>query len=376
MKTTTLLQSLGATKVRFAGYFTKGLGDVASDELIAIVPGAVIIELSERYFIGACSASALDAARDYLRTIDDLRLLVAGPTRVLDAHAFATLCSVAAKETRRFVEDDPDRVGASWSVTVSARTPIWREKMPWDPARIISTSLNGADTQARSRSAVDLRLQVEGDTMHLSLNIWDRPLGKRAEKPPQRLGALRPTVAAALLRLAVTNIDPAILNDGVYDPFCGTGTIVAEAREAGLQVYASDIDPAAVAICRDRLLQQATPPSGAPNETERQTLERKIFLHDARQGFPQGVMARILVANLPWGKQVQIARRSDLLKGVATMIARVVRKGGSCALLTAHEKELLSHLRAIANDVHVEVRHIGLLGQSPAVVLVRQEPRI
>jgi len=60
-------------------------------------------------------------------------------------------------------------------------------------------------------------------------------------------------VAAALVRLAISGAGPEVLGRGVYDPFCGTGTIAAEAVHLGLPVFASDIDERAAELTRQRL---------------------------------------------------------------------------------------------------------------------------
>jgi hypothetical protein len=61
----------------------------------------------------------------------------------------------------------------------------------------------------------------------------------------ERSGALRPTIAAAMVSLAGT---PA---DALLDPCCGSGTILSEAIDAGWDtVCGADIDPCAVEIAR------------------------------------------------------------------------------------------------------------------------------
>src|SRR5947207_2101289 len=59
-----------------------------------------------------------------------------------------------------------------------------------------------------------------------------------------REGALRPTVANAMVRIAG---EPSGI---LLDPCCGSGTILGEAVAAGWEVRGSDIDPDAVQIAR------------------------------------------------------------------------------------------------------------------------------
>ncbi len=59
---------------------------------------------------------------------------------------------------------------------------------------------------------------------------------KRSRRMVEREGALRPSVAAAMVHLAGP---PGLL----LDPCCGSGTIVMEARDIGWRAFGSDLDP-------------------------------------------------------------------------------------------------------------------------------------
>ncbi|MQA17753.1 MAG: methyltransferase domain-containing protein, partial [Pseudonocardiaceae bacterium] len=63
----------------------------------------------------------------------------------------------------------------------------------------------------------------------------------------ERHGALRPVVAAAMVRLAGD------APGSLLDPCCGTGTIVAEALGAGWDAHGCDIDPDAVKTAHDNV---------------------------------------------------------------------------------------------------------------------------
>ena len=53
---------------------------------------------------------------------------------------------------------------------------------------------------------------------------------------------LNPHVARRLIKLYRKN------SNAVWDPFCGSGTTLAEGRMAGLSVYGNDINPTALEI--------------------------------------------------------------------------------------------------------------------------------
>jgi predicted RNA methylase len=347
-------------------YFTKGLADVVTAEISQLAPQAEVGEPADRFVIVGVDDAGLTRLRFAGRTFDDIRLLVAGPAAITDLASFDRLCGQARDAADAFLRTrDPARADSRpWSVTVSARSPRWRDRPGWDPAGPMAARFHGADLAARSRAPVDLRLQVDGGLGHISLNFTARPHGKR-EAGPDRPGALRPSVAAALVRLALQAASPSAIRRGLYDPCCGTGTIVAEAARMSVPVYASDIDSEAVAATSERLAALA----GAGSSP----LAARVFRHDLLRGVPRDVPARIVASNLPWGKQIELPSRTDLFDAVARLTARGIAEGGASVLLTTGEQQLVARIRRQAPQAQITSRRIGLLGQTPAVVLVEAD---
>lgn len=356
---------MGTTHERtfcYVVYFTKGLADVVVSEIAALAPGIALTEPTDRFVVVAADTAGLARLRSGGRTFDDIRLLAAGPSAVVDAASFDQLCARAAEATVGYLRTcDPGRADTKpWSVTVSARTPSWRRRPGWDPSGMITARLAGADLRARSRSDVDLRIQVDGEQAHISVSLGPQPHGKR-EPGGARPGALRASVAASLVRLAIGAADPSAARQGLYDPCCGTGTIPAEAARRSVPVYASDADAEAVAFTEQRLAALAG--SGHPLRQVR------VFQHDLRRGNPRGVPARVVASNLPWGKQVQVPRKAELLDAVAALAAQGLAEGGASAFLTTSEQQLVARIRRHAPQARIATRRIGLLGQTPAVVV-------
>lgn len=52
-----------------------------------------------------------------------------------------------------------------------------------------------------------------------------------------------------------------------------------------------------------------------------------VFRHDVLRGVPARVTASVVVANLPWGKQIKIDRRGELFDATAAIVARAVGSG-------------------------------------------------
>ncbi|HEY1642060.1 MAG TPA: hypothetical protein VGG35_15315 [Streptosporangiaceae bacterium] len=345
----------------FVVYFTKGLADVVTGELARLVPGLAVTGTAERFAIISAGPAELGRLLAGGRTFDDLRLLAAGPAAVPDQASFAELCAQAAAATGAYLADrDPQRAGQPpWSVTVSARQPPWRAA-GWDPAPVIAARLGGADLRGTERRDVDLRIQADGELMHISASLTARPHGKR-ESGPARPGALRPSVAAALVRLAVHAAAPEATRHGLYDPCCGTGTLAAEAARLALPVYASDIDPEAVTLTAARLARLAG--TAAPPRPPR------VFRHDVLRPVPRDIRAAIVASNLPWGKQIQLPREGELFDAIATLVAPRLADGGACALLTTSGDRLAARIRRRVPDAQISTRRIGLLGQTPAIVV-------
>ena len=87
---------------------------------------------------------------------------------------------------------------------------------------------HGLDTQADDAPAMTLHLRLEHDRAAVALDLGG-PLYRRAGDKWVSRTTIRETTAAALVRLAAT-YDA----DLVLDPFCGSGTLLAEVLEAGL----------------------------------------------------------------------------------------------------------------------------------------------
>lgn len=142
-------------------------------------------------------------------------------------------------------------------------------------------------------------LRVSGEAM--------RQHGGRAVERP---GALRPTVAAAMVRLAGR------AHGHLLDPCCGSGTILAEAGAAGWDCRGFDLDPEAVQVAR----------RNAPGA--------EIEVGDARRlDLPTGSVGAC-ASNLPFGRRyVPQAPRDRWLGEVLAELRRVTSPGGRLVLL-------------------------------------------
>jgi SAM-dependent methyltransferase len=182
-------------------------------------------------------------------------------------------------DLRRELTGLVSRAQPAWRMSDPARLEVWI--VEYRPGRIIA-GLRLSDVAMRQHD------------------------GRAAERP----GALRPTVAAAMVRLAG---QPGGL---LLDPCCGSGTILAEGRRRRWRVWGGDIDPEAVAVAR-RNLPEAT-----------------VEVGDARAlGLPDRSVGAV-VSNLPFGRQFTVDQDPTAWqRSVLREAARVTRPGGRVVLL-------------------------------------------
>lgn len=125
----------------------------------------------------------------------------------------------------------------------------------------------------------------------------------------ERQGALRPVVAAAMIRLA--GAPPGRL----LDPCCGTGTLLQEGLSASWETLGADLDPEAVAIARENA------PGAMVDRADVLELPHDDATFDA------------VVSNLPFGRQFHIEDPARWLRWALTEMARVTRPGGRVVVL-------------------------------------------
>ena len=132
-------------------------------------------------------------------------------------------------------------------------------------------------------SAVELWF-LQTAPMAYRVGIRVGPLGSRSGsgRAVERVGALRPAAAAAMVHLA--ELPP---RGVLLDPCCGAGTILEEARAVGWQVAGGDIDHAAV-------------------DAATANTRAAVAVLDARRLPMADDAVRAVVTNLPFGSQYRV----------------------------------------------------------------------
>lgn len=216
---------------------------------------------------------------------------------------------------------------------------VLRERPRWRPADPATIELWALQTRPRR--------------IRLGVRLSDRRMRQRSGREIERPGSLRPVVAAGMVQLAEL---PVGSEQPVLDPCCGSGTIIREARDAGLAAVGADLAAEAVESARANLR------DGTP-----------LVVADARAlPFMPGC-AGAVISNLPFGRRYQVDKPADWLQRAFSEFERVVAGGGAIVLLAppsrAFERAVLRPSSALLRARH-RIRLLGL----PTTIWVFRTP--
>jgi len=172
---------------------------------------------------------------------------------------------------------------------------------------------------------LELWVHLIGARLIAGIRLSDITLRNRTYRRVSLPAALKPTIAASMVRLSRPAPDDVFL-----DPMCGSGTIPIERALAGRYalILAGDRDPEAVAATRENVGRRYQP--------------IEIHQWDATSLPLEGRGVSAIVSNLPFGKQIGSARDNrTLYPALIDEWTRVLRPGGRMALLTS-DRNLLA----------------------------------
>lgn len=242
------------------------------------------------------------------------------------------------------------RVGAVTGFRVIARVLSEREFKRTDLRSEVTEAVQRWRPRWRVKDPADVELWVLEVRRHVfvaAIRISSSDMRSRGGRAVELEGSLRPVVAAAMVRVAAGS------GGLLFDPFCGSGTILGEGGRVGWLVKGSDIDPSAVKAA------QANFPGV------------EVTVGDAADLPLADGEAAAIVTNAPFGVQ-HVPRtggrsRREWWRLVLAEFRRVVRPGGSIVILHPDEPAFAEALRS---ESSLQLRRkipIRTLGQ-PAVI--------
>jgi tRNA (guanine6-N2)-methyltransferase len=213
---------------------------------------------------------------------------------------------------------------------------------------------------AEEHAAVEIWLTIDGATAVCGLRLSDRTMRHRTYKLEHRPASLRPTLAAAMVRLA--EIKPSHV---VLDPMCGAGTLLAEHLALMRTVRASfppalggDVD-AGAARAASVNLRRLAPVALARWDAGRLPLA------------PESV-DRIL-SNPPFGKKLGAPEEIGPLYGrMLREYDRVLKPGGRAVLLVGDAGKLRAAAHAVGWKSPRQVT-VRILGQAATIAVWRKD---
>jgi 23S rRNA G2445 N2-methylase RlmL len=225
-------------------------------------------------------------------------------------------------------------------------------------AKGLAGKLPASWRHAEENAAVEVWLTIDEATAVCGLRLSDRTMRHRTYKDEHRPASLRPTLAAALVRLA--DVRPGQL---LLDPMCGAGTILAEQLTAGrraepaVRVLGGDLDTGALRTAAANL---------------RRLTEPDLARWDAGLLPLADASVDRVISNPPFGKQLgEPEEIGPLYRRVVPEWDRVLRPGGLAVLLVADQRALKEAASAVNWKLMRQLR-VRVLGQKATVSVWRK----
>jgi len=207
---------------------------------------------------------------------------------------------------------------------------------------------------AEENASLEIWLTIHGAMAICGMRLSDRTMRHRTYKHEHLPASIRPTIAAAIARLA--DLKP---NQTVLDPMCGAGTLLAEAHLSVRGKRTSEgIDWPMRFLGGDSDENHTS--AAAANLRQFGITDLKKW--DARDLPVEDETVDRIVCNPPFGKQLSSPEAVvPLYRDGVREMDRVLRPGGKCVLIVADAKALRSAIERVGwkEQRHVQVRMLG-----------------
>ncbi len=351
----------------YAASTIPGVEGIAAQEIQSQLKNAQIVEQRRGWVVFRCQDDAASLLR--LRTVEDVFVVLFHtaklPPRRQDA--LTTLTRMAAKSRHwdhaltRFHQAQTRSVRRITFRVIAQMTG----RHPFRRSEARDAVLAGAQKRWKrwKQVADDAHLELWTPIIDrwalIAIRLSDRRMRHRTYKQAHLAASLRPTLAAAMVRL--THPQP---GDRFCDPMCGAGTILAERALAApyRALIGGDIEVRAVQAARANL---------------RRVDDASVHWWDARRLPVRTGVIDALVSNLPFGEQIGSHEENPALYDqVLRQLVRVLKRGGRAVLLTS-EKELIHNLIGRYPQLTRERQVlVAVLGKAARIYVLRKIGRL
>ena len=212
---------------------------------------------------------------------------------------------------------------------------------------------------AAENAAVEVWLTIHGATGVCGLRLTDRTMRHRTWKTEHVAASLRPTMAAAMVRLAGS-----APGDIVLDPMCGTGTILGEQIELSKQRRAGRVELLGGDLDMNALR--------AASVNLRKVGPAFLGRWDATCLPIAGESIDRIICNPPFGKQLSSPEEiGPLYRATIRECDRVLKDGGRAVFLVSEMPALREAIRPVQWEAQRQLR-VEVLGQGASISVWRK----
>lgn len=221
-------------------------------------------------------------------------------------------------------------------------------------ARGLAGKLPASWKHAEENASVEIWLTINGATAICGMRLSDRTMRHRTYKYEHLPASIRPTVAAAMVRLA--DLKP---NQTVLDPMCGVGTLLAEAY---LSIKGKKTSEGANWPMHWLGGDLEASHARAAQVNLRQFNLADVRTWDARALPLADASVERILSNPPFGKQMSTPEAIvPLYRESVREMDRVLRPGGKAVLIVSDARALRMATERVGwkEQRHVQLRMLG-----------------
>jgi len=328
--------------MRLIAYTVKGLEDTTEKELLKTDRDINVVQKSDKVIIFDFSGALEDLTG--LRTVNDIGLYISDLENINLNNLPNLLKTIESIRP----------LGNTFSVTSSiAKTDKDKEQVT--NKVIEELTKYGLIYEPNDRNNLDFRVFLNDEIGFLAIRLTKEPLSKRDYEVGNYLGALKPTIAAAMIQMSTDKLPK---ESRVVDNFCGSGTILCESLLVGFPVYGGDISSEAVTLTYKRLRLLGS------KKTE------NIRVQDATKTKWNSKYFDCAISNLPWDKQHEVSHITELYSNTIKEYKRILKSNFRLCIICHKPDLLIKHIKKEFGEVSITRADIGYLGQTPSIVLV------